>query len=268
VVFDAPVGASSFGWALVQPEVAKFAPTLAYDRAGYGWSDPGPRPRTAARIVAELHELLRNSEVPRPYVLVGASLGGCTVRLYAYRYPEDVAGIVLVDPAHEDQFVRSPSARPSLVPLRLFQLAARLGIMRLAGLPVDVAGMNVLPPDRQPAATAIGYRTNAVDAIAAETAAVEESFAEMRQARVAAGSTPLRNLPLIVLTRRETPAPQGEEAVLYATWVELHRALAIESTIGRQVIVERSGHFVAVDQPAKVIEAIREVVERARRASL
>lgn len=200
-------------------------------------------------------------------MLVGASLGGCNVRLYAYRYPEEVAGIVLVDPAHEDQFIRSPSAKPNAMPLRLFQLASRLGIMRLAGMPVDVAGMNVLPPDGQPAATAIGYRTNAVDAIFAETAAVEESFAQMRQARVAARKTPLRNLPLIVLTRREETPPQGEEAVLYSTWVELHRELAGESTIGRQVIAENSGHFVAVDQPAKVVEAIREVVERARRAS-
>lgn len=139
--------------------------------------------------------------------------------------------------------------------------------MRLAGLPVDVAGMNVLPPDAQRTATAIGYRTRAVDAIFAETAAVEESFAEMRQARVAAGKTPLRDLPLIVLTRREETPPSGEEAVLCSTWVELHRELAAESTIGRQVIVEKSGHFVAVDQPAKVVEAIREVVERARKAS-
>jgi pimeloyl-ACP methyl ester carboxylesterase len=216
-------------------------------------------------MVAELHELLRRSQVPPPYVLVGASLGGCNLRLFALRYPEEVAGIVLVDAAHEDQFIQSPSSKPQLMPLRIFQLASRLGIMRLAGLPVDIAGMNVLPPDPQRIATAIGYRTSGVDAIVAETAAIEQSFAQVRQARVSAGRTPLGHLPLIVLTHQgETPLV-GEDAAQYATWVALHRDLAAESTQGRQVIVQNSGHFIAVDQPDRVIDAIREVVERARK---
>jgi pimeloyl-ACP methyl ester carboxylesterase len=267
VVFDSPVGASSLGWALVQPEVAKSARTLAYDRAGYGWSDLGLRPRSSERIVAELHELLRSSNVPKPYVLVGASFGACNVRLYALRYPEEVAGLVLMDPAHEDQFIRSPSTNPNVVPLRVFQLASRLGIMRLAGLPVDIAGVHVLPPDLQRMATAVGFRTSAVDAIVAETAAIDESFSEVRRARVSAGRTPLRDLPLIVLTRGEETPPGGEEAALYATWVDLHRELAGDSTLGRQVIVEKSGHFIAVDRPASVVEAVREVVQLARKSA-
>jgi pimeloyl-ACP methyl ester carboxylesterase len=266
VVFDAPVGSSSFGWALVQPDVAGFTETLAYDRAGYGWSDPGPRPRSSGQIVTELHELLRRSHVPTPYVLVGASFGGCNVRLYAFRYPEDVAGLVLVDPAHEDQFIRSPSAKPEALPLRLFQLASRLGLMRLADMPVDIAGMKVLPPDLQRTATAIGYRTSGVDAIFAETAAIDQSFREVRQARLSAGKTPLGQRPLIVLTRDETP-PAGEEAEQYSIWVALHRDLAAESTQGRQVMVQKTGHFIAVDRPADVIAAIRDVVARARKTS-
>jgi pimeloyl-ACP methyl ester carboxylesterase len=267
VVFDAPVGSSSFGWALVQPEVAKLTRTLAYDRAGYGWSDRGPRPRSSGQMVAELHELLRRSQVPPPYVLVGASLGGINIRLFALRYPAEVVGIVLVDPAHEDQFTQSPSAKPQTMALRIFQLASRLGIMRLAGMPVDIAGMNVLPPDPQRTATAIGYRTSAVDAIFAETAAIDQSFAEVRRARVSAGKAPLGHLPLIVLTHEgETPLV-GEEAAQYAIWVALHRSLATESSQGRQVVVPKSGHFIAVDQPDRVIDAIREVLERARKAS-
>ena len=266
VVFDAPVGASSLGWALVQPAVAEFATTFAFDRAGYGWSDPGRAPRTSARIVTELHELLENSGVPKPYVLVGASFGGCNLRLFAFRYPAEVAGLVLVDPAHEDQFIRAPSTRQATMPLRLFQLASRLGIMRLAGLPVDIAGLNVLPPDRQVIAAAAGYRTSAVDAIVAETGAIEKSFAEVREARVSAGKTPLGDRPLIVLTRREETPPVGEEAARYSIWVGLHRELAAESTGGRQQFVEKSGHFIAVDQPSKVVEAIREVVELVRTA--
>jgi pimeloyl-ACP methyl ester carboxylesterase len=267
VVFDSPVGSSSLGWALVQPEVARFAQTLAYDRAGYGWSEAGRRPRSSGQMVTELHAFLRGSQLPKPYVLVGASLGGCNVRLYAFRYPEEVAGIVLVDPAHEDQFLRSPSAKPNAAPLRIFQLASRLGILRLAGMPVDIAGMNVLPPDHQRTATAVGYRTSGVDAIFAETAAIEQSFAEVRRARLSAGKIPLGQLPVIVLTRQETTPPAGEEADQYSTWVALHRELAAESTQGRQVFVEKTGHFIAVNRPAEVVEAIREVVERASKTS-
>jgi pimeloyl-ACP methyl ester carboxylesterase len=264
VVFDSPMGASSLGWALVQPEAAKFTKTLAYDRAGYGWSESGPRPRSSGQIVGELHELLERAQMPKPYILVGASLGGCHVRLYAWRYPKEVAGLILVDPAHEDQFIRSPSSRPGAAPLRVFQLASRLGVLRLAKMPVDIAGMNVLPLEQQAAAAAVGYKTSAVDAIYAETTALEQSFSEIRQARASAGKTPMGDRPVIVLTRKEEPAPVGEEAALYSTWVDLHRELAAESSRGQQVFVEQSGHFIAVDQPAKVVEAIREMVELIR----
>ncbi|HSP16678.1 MAG TPA: alpha/beta hydrolase [Thermoanaerobaculia bacterium] len=264
VVFDAPIGASSLGWALVQPEVAKFTGTFSFDRAGYGWSDAGTSPPTSGEIVDELHQLLERSGLPRPYVLVGASFGGCNARLYAFRYPEEVAALVLVDPAHEEQFKRAPSTTPRAAFLRIFQLASRLGIMRLAGMPVDIAGMNVLPPDQEAAAAAVGYRTSAVDSIFAETAAIEQSFSQLRKARMSAGSTPLGNRPLIVLTHREEKPPVGEEAAQYAIWVDLHRELATESTRGRQRFVEKSGHFIAVDQSAKVVEAIREVVELTR----
>jgi pimeloyl-ACP methyl ester carboxylesterase len=267
VVFDSVVGASSLGWALVQPEVARLTHTLAYDRAGYGWSEAGPRPRSAGEIVTELHALLTRSGTPGPYVLVGASFGGSLARLYALRYPDEVAGLVLVDPAHEDQFARmSASTRPPLLMLRLFQVAAHLGILRLAGMPVDVAGMRVLPPDLQMAATAVGYRTDAVEAIVAETAALDQSLSQIRQARIAAGPVPLGSRPLLVLTHKESAALEGAEAADYATWVALHQSLASESSCGRQVVVEKSGHFIAVDQPARVVEAIREVVTAVRNA--
>jgi pimeloyl-ACP methyl ester carboxylesterase len=265
VVFDAPLGASSLGWELVAPEVSKFTRTFVFDRGGYGWSDPGPGPRSSGQIVAELHEMLALSGAPSPYVLVGASVGGCTMRLYAFRYPRDVAGLVLVDPAHEDQFSRmSADKRPPLFPLRLFQGAARLGILRVAGMPVDIAGMNVLGPELQPAANAVGYRTDAVDAIVDETAAIDLSFDEVRAARKAAGPLPLRDLPLIVLTHRSAEPAQGDEAKAYAAWVELHAELAKESSRGRHVIVPKSEHFIAVDQPASVVDAIREVVASTR----
>ncbi|HSP07266.1 MAG TPA: alpha/beta hydrolase [Acidobacteriota bacterium] len=265
VVFDSVIGASSLGWVFVQPEVAKVTSTFAYDRAGYGWSDPGVTPRTTRQLVAELHAVLSASGTPGPYILVGASFGGCIARLYTFQYPSDVAALVLVDPAHEDQTARMPeSTQPPMVTFRLFQAASRLGVLRLANLPVDIAGMNVLPETAQQQAAAVGFRTDAVDAIVSETAVVEQSFAEVRKARATMGATPLGDRPLIVLTHKEDRVLHGDEAVAYDVWVKLHKELAAESTRGRQVFVEHSGHFIGVNQPGSVIDAIQTVVEDVR----
>ncbi|HXH24003.1 MAG TPA: alpha/beta fold hydrolase, partial [Vicinamibacterales bacterium] len=83
VVFDAALGASSLSWTLVQPEVARLTRTCAYDRAGFGWSEAGPLPRTAGRIADELHALLHAAGEPPPYVLVGHSYGGLVTRIFA-----------------------------------------------------------------------------------------------------------------------------------------------------------------------------------------
>src|ERR1041384_6036419 len=102
VVLIAGAGDFSFDWGLVQPNVSRFARVCSYDRAGLAWSDPGPTPRTMLQDAYELHELLRAAGVKAPYVLVGHSIGGLIARVYAAQYPHDVAGMVLVDPTHED----------------------------------------------------------------------------------------------------------------------------------------------------------------------
>jgi pimeloyl-ACP methyl ester carboxylesterase len=116
VVMEAATGETGLLWSLVQPGVAQTTRTCVYDRAGLGWSDPSPRPRTAAVMVEELRSLLASAEVPGPYVVVGHSFGGLLVRLYAARYPQEVAGLLLVDSAHEDQYRRAPSEIRDLLP--------------------------------------------------------------------------------------------------------------------------------------------------------
>src|SRR5206468_79348 len=103
VILDTGLGGSSAGWYFVQPDVARFTRVCSYDRAGMGYSDPGPSPRTARRIASELARLLDRSGVARPVALVGASSGGFTVRIFASEYGERAAGLVLVDASHEDQ---------------------------------------------------------------------------------------------------------------------------------------------------------------------
>lgn len=103
IVMDAGLDGDSLDWSGVQPEVAKFSRVCTYDRAGIGWSETGISPRTSQQIVTELHTLLSNAGVQAPFVLVGHSLAGINVQLYASQYPDEVAGMILVDSSHENQ---------------------------------------------------------------------------------------------------------------------------------------------------------------------
>ena len=106
VVMEAGLTEPSLMWSLVQPQVSTGTRVCVYDRAGLGWSDASPKPRTAEVMVEELHTLLQNANVAAPYVMVGHSTGGMLVRLYAHSYPAEVVGMVQVDAQHEDQFTR------------------------------------------------------------------------------------------------------------------------------------------------------------------
>src|SRR5262249_5997092 len=101
-------GGPGYFWTHIQPEIAKFTTACWYDRAGEGWSESGPFPRTSVAIATDLHELLHRASIPAPYVLVGWSFGGLNVRVYNGLFPQDVAGLVLVDSAHEDEPKRAP----------------------------------------------------------------------------------------------------------------------------------------------------------------
>src|SRR5262249_48058145 len=106
VIMDAGVSTGSAGWTLVAPRGAALTRGRIYDRAGVGRRDPAPPPRSSRDIVDDLHRLLTNAGVAPPYVLVAHSFAGLTARLYASQYPAEVAGLVLVDPLHEDRFAR------------------------------------------------------------------------------------------------------------------------------------------------------------------
>lgn len=104
VVLDYGLGGGIGNWNDVFPEVARFARVVAYDRAGYGKSEPGPEPRSQTQIATELHTLLHRADIAPPYVLVGHSLGGAHIRAFAHLYKDEVAGLVFVDPFNENIF--------------------------------------------------------------------------------------------------------------------------------------------------------------------
>lgn len=150
VVFDAALGGSSISWALVQPHVSAFTRTCSYDRAGFGWSDRGPLPRTAGRAADELRIALERAGERPPFVLVGHSYGGLVMRIFAARYGGDVAAIVLVDPAHpEDWLTPSPKEQVRIdTGVRLCEqgmLASRLGLSRVISA---LVGLGAVRPAR------------------------------------------------------------------------------------------------------------------------
>jgi pimeloyl-ACP methyl ester carboxylesterase len=266
----------SLSWDLVQPGVARFASVCSYDRAGLGWSERGPKPRSAGNMVEELHTLLGQAGVEPPYVLVGHSKGGLFVRLYAHQYPGEVAGMVLVDAAHEEQESRFPVSIARLNRRGRKQTVWLLGLMKrlnsvglLAPILRRYSGtlLGTMPERVRDMGLAVVLSGKFLDTVAEETASVEENYAAVRAAQI----TSLGEMPLIVLTavdqftalERQVP-PEGVEQ-LRAVVGELQAELAALSPNGKQVNVNGSGHYIQVDRPQVVIEAIREVVEAVRR---
>lgn len=266
VIFDSGNDSPGYAWSDIQPEVAKLTRACWFDRAGYGWSDPGPFPTTSAASSKDLHELLHRAGIPAPYILVGHSLGGLNARVYNGMYPSDVAGAVLVDAAHEDEPRRAPPAMLGRTVSRAWwhpiwivgQLARRVGLLRLmrphVTLPADPAARTreeiVQALRVQPKTIATQFDPSAPD-----------SYAEAERA----GG--FGDRPLIVLTRGRVSMPPNptdvdrQLAAYELVWQhEIQPKLARLSTRGRQVIVAQSGHDIPDEAPDAVIAAVRELL--------
>jgi pimeloyl-ACP methyl ester carboxylesterase len=233
VVLDAGLGDGLGTWRHVQPGVARTTRVCSYDRAGYGWSDPGPRPRTTRMVAADLDALLRASGERSPYVLVGHSLGGLFVRQYAEGAPAAVAGLVLVDSSHEEQ-------EPPVALMRWTVRGLMAAGVRRFFFDYDDAGMDAVYSNN---------RTRA--AIVDEFNAIAESQREAR-GRV---HPSFGDRPLVVLTAGTNDSDW---------WRAFQRELTGRSRNSRQIIAEGVGHNVQVEAPALVVSAIADVVQQVR----
>jgi pimeloyl-ACP methyl ester carboxylesterase len=273
VILDSGNGEPGYAWSHIQPAISTFTRACWFDRAGLGWSEPGPFPRTAAASSRDLHELLRRSGIPGPFVLVGHSLGGLNARVYAGMYPEDVAGMVLVDAAHEDEPRRAPqfmlgrtAPRWLWHPIWIAAQSARaVGLLRLT---TPVAQLSPRPDQRtrEEIVRALRQQPKSVAALFGD-ASSPDSYAQAESVRS------IGDRPLIVLTRGKVsvsahPTAMDREAAAYEqVWMnEIQPKLARLSTRGRQIIIERSGHGIPEEAPEAIVDAIREVVEDVRGA--
>jgi len=266
VILEAGTGDYSVIWASVQPEVSKTNRVCSYDRAGYGWSEPSPLPRTANGEVEELHALLINANIQGPYVLVGHSLGGMLVRMYAYNYPNEVLGMVLVDSFHEERPIRNPELaklnQNISVQFRTLALLSSAGIMALAPQSIPNRG---LPDDAYAQYQAISATTGYFKMFIAEIFALPESAAETRALRI----TSFGNMPLIVISPGHWDAvasfSDAENQQLRTEFQIQQSELVALSSVSKQIIAEQSGHYIQLQQPDLVIAAILEMVDALRK---
>lgn len=250
VVIDAGLGDWSTTWGYVQQEVAKTTRVCTYDRAGLGWSDVGPLPRDAKQHAMELNTLLQNAQVPGPYILVGHSLGGLDVRIFAHDYASKVAGVVLVDSMSPKQITPSPASDPQSPVFSFQALLARFGIARLL---VKLPGLAPAMLPGQEAYYPLFIRPQNFQTTDNEYAGVQASGAE------AAAVTSLEDLPLIVLTANLNDIPG---------WPEMQSELLQLSSNSQQRIAENSGHTIQLDEPQFAVEAIIQMVRQVRELNM
>ena len=301
VILDAGTGSFSAMWFSVTDEAAKFSRVCAYDRAGQGWSEESPLTRTATNMVHELHTLLTNAAIPKPYIMVGHSLGGGIAQLYANLYPDDVFGLVLVDAGHEDTakkiaerhlaFKRSltgftiidvsgktPEPKKPFLQRALLQLTnsplgqkiaeltgfQRLYLQSFYSKPGN-AQYEVTPPMQARLLAPSTFRTTSQ-----EIAHYGDSASQLGQLE-----NNFAHKPLIVigngrgffynrLCHPHMTLPEMEFS--NEVWFPLQRDLATKSTKGKLVIAYESGHRIQDTEPELIVNAIKELVDQYRSA--
>ncbi len=258
VILEQGGGGNALAWFQVQPALAQTTRVCSYDRAGQGWSDPGPLPRDGAHIAQDLHTLLTAAGIPGPYVLAGHSYGGVFIRSYAAQYPADVAGLVLLDSAHPDQWTRTPEGEAEYAnQSRLYgggRVLVRFGLLRIGPNPF-AATPDTWPADLRAEWRALASTNRFWDTTAAESNAILDTMAQLRAA------PPLpAGLPLAVVTAGTNTHADGD-------WRQYQAELAALSTNSVHVVLEGAAHADlwadARYVPASVA-SILDVVEAAR----
>jgi pimeloyl-ACP methyl ester carboxylesterase len=274
VIFESGIAATSQNWLRVQEVVAAYARAVCYDRCGLGWSSPSDSERTPSNIARELRDMLRHAKIPGPYVLVGHSFGGLVVQRYAAEYPDEILGVILVDPmrvedwppvneAQRAMLVRGtrmagfgiPVARFGLARLATTSLLCRSGKLSRAFSRATAkhGGLHVLeritcevgkmPREVWPIVAAHWSRPQFYQGLVAHLDAVPASVAEMHGAQAVEG------VPVVLLTPGDAKPFSGDD---------LRRI----GSGARQVIARRSGHWIHLDEPELVIDTIRRMVEQ------
>ncbi len=260
VILDSGLGDTYLSWRKVQPEIAEFTRVCSYDRAGLGYSDSVAGPRTSKVIAEQLHALLQAASIAPPYVLVGHSMGGYDVRLYASLYRNEVAGMVLVDASHPDQEKRFPPELKNMEgswmsEAEFLEYTMPFGIPRLLGFCDDNPRIRAAECNWHSAHEGL-EEMKSFPQSAAETAATG-SFADM---------------PLAVLShdpdKPSSELPADLAKPMNQEWEKMQDELSHLSTRGTQAVAKNSAYYIQLDRPDLVIDAVHRVVDEARQSTV
>jgi pimeloyl-ACP methyl ester carboxylesterase len=248
VVIDSGAGGFSLEWRYIQQVLSKEGRVCTYDRAGYGWSDLGPMPRTTKLIAAELHQLLTKAEILPPYIFIGHSFGGYTAQYYARNYKDEVAGMLLIDSSHPEQYKR-------LVVVSDDKSSTSDSTVDSYKIIQPIIPENY-PQEFIETAHYFMSSWKSVITLREEVASLPTSGQQIT------ASDPMLNIPLIILTRGQRIWPLGEQGdASEKIWRQLQIELSEMSQNAIYLVVENSGHHIHLDQPDIVIRATRDLIE-------
>jgi pimeloyl-ACP methyl ester carboxylesterase len=254
VVIDAGWGDWSEAWSSsVQPAVANSVRVCTYDRSGMGYSDVGPLPRSAEQFAQELHTLLHQGGVPGPYVLVGHSMGGLTMRVFAHQYASEVAGVVLIESMSPSGAKSTAQATAGTQPETSLQSSGNWLLTRLITLPARIGMLRLLSGPSN------AYTAYSVTPRYIQTYFVDEGRGMAESMAQAGAAKSFGAVPLIVLSAGLTEGePQG--------WETMQTELLQLSSNSHQLFADKSGHNIERDQPEAAVGAIVQMVEQVRHA--
>ena len=259
VIIDSGIGGISLEWSKIQSKLSSQYKVCSYDRAGYGWSDPGPTPRTTARISRELRILLSEAEIEGPYILVGHSFGGYNIRYFASEYPELVAGMIFVDASHPQQFNTEEFKREKPKTKKVaHKNTVKIRIMR------PVVSKN-FPLDKVHTA----YRL--MSSFKSKMTVLNESeFMDLSAKQVVSHSNQKPYpFPVMIITRGKRVWPHNEMGDRREQkWANLQNDMENLSLDTKHLMAYKSGHVVHLDQPNLVSRNILLTANKARKRIL
>lgn len=281
ILLEAGLMSTVLSWSALQGELSKFYRVVSYDRAGLGWSDLGPMPRTADRIVHELHLMLERTGIPPPYVLVGHSFGGLIMPLFAARYPEATAGMVLVDPVAPAEWNPPSEHDGNLMCIaakvcRRAALLSRIGLIRFVSFLLTTgakgpASYLVRMISRGTPAQSGTVSSPWFWALPENERAMTSVFWVQEKFALTVASQ-LENLPVSAALVSEMGYRYDKPVVIFSAASsserrrEEHVAMASRLPLGHQVTAKKSNHWIMQDQPALVLEAIQKVADFSRQS--
>ncbi len=244
IIIETGIGDTLANWLPIQKELSQYTKVCVYDRAGNGLSDPGPGPRTVSQITFELYNLLKKEKIDGPYMLIGHSFGGYIVQFFAHAFPEEVAGILLVESSHPDQI-------------------ERLSILdKMKDKPKHYLG---------------GYKFEDLSVLTreqlywkhlnAQRKAVWTQMDELKSFKVSANELkrikePLPSIPLAVLSRGISQLPTIEaQQSLENIWQDMQKDLTNLSNQSWQVIAKKSGHSIHQESPEVIVKNSIKILE-------